>query len=144
MNANEVVWNDSLLSATVALLHHVIFHSSASSAPPLFLSLSPSSSSPAHLLSECMLKKKSTLAHLHAKRLGSSCEQRIEMEMGMGRKSRLRSSNVCTASWLAHQLSRERERERGKGTWMCGWVDDGGAEKRENVGSRVRRQQSED
>ena len=132
MNANEVEWNDSLLSATVALLHHVIFHSSVSGGSPPLLSFSSSSSSSsssaAHLLSECALKKKSTLAHLHAKRLGSSCEQRIEMEMGMGRKSRLRSSNVCTASWLAHQLSRERkrererEREREKGTWVDVWA----------------------
>lgn len=39
---------------------------------------------------------------------------------GNERKSRLRSSNACTASWLAHQLSRERERVRKEHGWVGG------------------------
>lgn len=37
---------------------------------------------PVHLVSECTFWKKSTLTHLHAECLGSSCERRIEMEIG--------------------------------------------------------------
>lgn len=80
-------------------------------------------------------EKKSTLAHLHAERLGSSCEQRIEMEMGRGERADYAPQTACTASWLAHQLSRERERNMG-GCVM--------GTKRENGGSRVRQQQSEE
>lgn len=55
---------------------------------PLSLFIHPSSpSSPAHLVSEYTFWKKSTLTHLHAECLGSSCERRIEMEMGMREKA---------------------------------------------------------
>lgn len=84
--------------------------------PPVFL-LFLLSHSPTRLFSERMLWKKSTLAHLHAARLPSSCEWGIEMEMGEGRKSRLRSSNTCTASWLAHQLRRKSNMGRLVGGW---------------------------
>lgn len=43
-------------------------------------------------------KKSRAHAHLHAQRLGSSCERGIEMEIGGERKSRLRFANVCAAS----------------------------------------------
>lgn len=42
---------------------------------------------------------------------------------GNGRESRLRSSNTCTASWLAHQLRR-------KATWDGRWVGDGSEEEK--------------
>lgn len=49
-------------------------------APPLLLPIS-------FLNVSSRKKKKSTLAHLHAERLGSSCEQGIEMEMGRGERA---------------------------------------------------------
>lgn len=59
------------------------------------------------------------------------------MEMGRGGRADYAPQNACTASWQAHQLSRERKKGTGVGGCLMGG-------KREHVGSRVRQQQSEE
>lgn len=68
-------------------------------------------------------KKKSTLAHLHAERLGSSCEQGIEMEMGRGERADYApQTHALPPGWPTSWVERERE----KGTWVSRWVGDEG------------------
>lgn len=108
LNDHKTGWsqNPFLLVSVAFLGHKLLLLFLIAPSPPLCLTF---------LWDE---KKSQARAHLHAQRLGSSCERGIEMEIGGERKSRLRFANVCAASWLAHQLSKGR----GGGVGVDGWV----------------------
>lgn len=127
LNSDQVKW---FLRSTVASIHHKL---------ELFRLVPPSFSPLPRLsfLSVRSRKKKATGAHLHAERLGSSCEQGIEMEMGRGERVDY-APQTCALppGWPTSWVERGK---RNMGRRVGGGAGTRGGET--HVGSRVRQQQ---